>query len=346
MNKLDKAIIRLDAGSFYGLGHLSRCISIINEANVGRFLFLIKTDNEIVILDFLEKNFKNPFEVFFFTDDLTVDDEIKLILFHYKSGDLLIIDHYKADEDYQKKLFDKDVEWLQLDSHAKINFYAKWVMHGSPGATKELYKPLRKNKETEFLLGPKYCIIKDKVLNLANSRRTRNSLSKVVICFGGGDDREATIKCIESIDFESLGYYIKFRISISSYNKDYNKILSYQTRGFIELIEPEDLHLYMKDADLVLAAPGMISYEAAFLGLPMILITIADNQLINANAWEKYGCAINIGTVQDTHLNLNIVLSQLYKSPEKLQSMSENCLKLVDGKGVKRIIKKITKTIK
>lgn len=342
MKKIDKTIIRLDAGNYYGLGHLSRCISIVNEIDAKEFLFLIKTDNQKKVLDFIEGHFKKYFKIQFFTKELAAGDEIDLIISHYNLSDLLIIDHYSADEYYQLKLFDKKVEWLQLDSHAKVDFYARWVIHGSPGATKELYEPLRKSKKTEFLLGPKYCIIKNQVLALEKKRNRREFLQKIIICFGGGDDRGATIKCIENIDYEFFDK-VKFYVSISPYNKDYNKIISYQKKGLIEIIEQNKLHLKMKESDLALVSPGMISYEAAFLGLPMVLITIADNQFINAKAWESYGCAINLGTIEEVESNLNKVLNQLHDYPQKLQIMSKNCLDLVDGKGVKRIVDHITK---
>lgn len=343
MKKIDKIIIRLDAGNYYGLGHLSRCISIVNGIEAKMFLFLIKTDNQKKVLDFIEVCFKKKFKIQFLTKELLIKDEVDLITSHYNLSDLVIIDHYDADEYYQLKLFDKKVEWFQLDSHAKVNFYARWVMHGSPGATEELYEPLRKNKKTEFLLGTNYCIIKDQVLALKKKRSRREFLQKIIICFGGGDDRGATIKCVENIDFELLDK-VKFYISISSYNKDYDKIISYQTRGLVEIIAQNKLHLKMKESDLALVAPGMISYEAAFLGLPMVLISIADNQFINAKSWESYGCAINIGSMEEVETNLNKVLGKLRDHPQKLQVMSENCLDLVDGKGVRRIVDHITKT--
>ncbi|MFV0155365.1 hypothetical protein OBK03_06220 [Empedobacter falsenii] len=342
MKVINKVIIRLDAGNKYGLGHLSRCISIINEIDALDYLFVIKSDNHEMVKNFLNFNFNKNYSIDFLDENCTNIFEIERLVNLYDKNNLLIIDHYSADENYQLSLFKSKIEWLQLDSHAKINFYARWVMHGSPGATHEVYEKLKKNEKTEFLIGPEYCIIKDDILNLKKYRRPRKNLNKVIICFGGGDDRDATITCLESIDFSLLND-IKFYVSISPYNVNFEKIKQFENKGLIEIIKRDELHLRMSESDLALVAPGMISYESAFLGLPMILVTIADNQLINSIAWENKGCAVNIGTVKDVPNKLNLYLNVLFNNPNKLELMSSNCLKLVDGKGVSRIVKQITK---
>lgn len=342
MKEINKVIVRLDAGNLYGLGHLSRCISIISKIYCNKYLFIIKTDHDKLVLDFLNANFNTIFEVVFLSKEITIYNDINVIESNYRFSDLLIVDHYEADENYQLQLYEKNIKWLQLDSHAKVKFYANWVMHGSPGATLELYEPLRKNVNTKFLLGPEYCIIKENVLKLGEKRHNRRSLEKVIICFGGGDDRGATIRCIESIDFEANDN-LKFYVSISPYNFDYEKVVGYEDKGFIEIIDRNELHLKMNESDLAIVAPGMISYESAYLGLPMILVTIADNQIINAKAWESYGCGISLGSVEELNKNLNNTLSFLKTSLKIFSDMSENCLKIIDGKGVKRIVDQVTK---
>ncbi len=340
MENENKIITRLDAGNYFGLGHLSRCISIVNETYISFHLFMIKSDNKKLVIDFINENLKSKkYQCIFLDVNTSKKKEIDAILEFYINKDILIVDHYQADEAYQKQLFEKNVTWLQLDSHAKVNFYANWVMHGSPGATIELYESLRLNSKTKFLIGPEYCIIKKSVLNLSEKRQPRNSLQTILICFGGGDDRGATLACIKSIDL------LKFRniqifVAVSSFNKDYNDILEYQRQGFLEIIEQNSLHVKMSESDLAIVAPGMISYECAFLGLPMLLITIADNQTINSKAWEKYGCAINLGLVNEK-FGINTTLNILKSNPQKLRKMSIDCLNLVDGNGVKRIVEQL-----
>jgi len=334
---VDKIVIRLDAGERFGLGHLSRCISLVHGFKNINPIFIVKTDNLSLVKTYLKKTINLPFNLI--PLDLNVDliNEINLIESCCKEHTLLILDHYCASEDYQIEIKNRNISWLQLDSHAKVNFFANWVMHGSPGATKALYEPLRKCAKTRFLLGPKYCIIKDQLRLQKEKRRLRIDLKKVIICFGGGNDGGVTLKCLKSLDFK-LFHDIEFSVVINPNNSDLEEITKFEKQGLIKLYDQYELTELMINSDLALIAPGMMSYESAFLGLPMILITIADNQIINAISWENRGCGINVGGLNDIPININ---SHINHCKSTLYEMSENCLTLVDGNGVERIVNEI-----
>ena len=165
-------------------------------------------------------------------------------------------------------------------------------------------------------------------------------MQNVIVCFGGGNDKGATLACLKALDFERF-QNIEFTVAMSQFNPDYTEILKLQDRGRIHVINPSNLLETMIQSDLALITPGMISYESAFLGLPMLLVTIADNQAINAKAWGETKCGLNIGSVFDVSKNLNKNLSSLEQNLEILPKMSQNCLSLVDGKGVSRIVNEI-----
>ena len=53
------------------------------------------------------------------------------------------------------------------------------------------------------------------------------------------------------------------------------------------------------DSDFVITAGGMTTYELVYLGLPMIIISTADNQINLAIAWDRLGVAKYFGPVHD-----------------------------------------------
>lgn len=335
-----KIIVRINAGNTYGLGHLSRCISLVNNISISNYIFYIRTDNQRLVASYIKKNLVGQPDIIFINVNFPTKTELNFIVEKYCTGDLLIIDHYEANENYQRFLFDNKVSWLQFDSHAKCGFYANWVLHGSPGAKIDLYEPLRRNPKTKFLLGPDYCIVKEQITEMKDKRSVRKRLKKIVVCFGGGDDHGATLKCLQNIDFVEFSK-IDIDVVISPYNKDKKNIENLEKRGLIKIINQDQLHENMKEADLGIIASGMISYEAAYLGLPMLLVPIADNQEINAKAWENMGCAINLKSTTNIKDQLSSSLVELKKRSYYLEAMSKNCLKIVDGKGINRIIEQI-----
>ncbi len=96
------------------------------------------------------------------------------------------------------------------------------------------------------------------------------------------------------------------------------------------------MHELISKADVAIGSAGANSWERCALGVPALVVLMADNQQANADALEKIGAAVCIGeytnTRSETYRNALIALDK-----DRLQSMSVSALKLVDGKGVDRV---------
>lgn len=338
-------ILRLNAGVQYGYGHLSRCTHLAKEFEGYRLLYVIRTDDYSGIENYLSRNLETEqYKIVQIPEGISEDDELELIDHLVKQERaFLILDHYQASESYQYFLRNKNISWLQFDSHGRINFYADMVLHASPAATENTYKPLLKNPATKLLLGPEYIIVSDKFKEARKLVQVRRQIKKIFMCFGGGYDRGAAIKCLRLLDQQKLQH-----LNVSLYTNSKNPALSdikeiaNQVNNVRVLVDNSEIADGISEADLGIIAPGTLSYEAAALGLPMLLITIADNQNMNAVGWQDAGCAINLGHIEELNAEkLNSAILELIEDEHELQSMSEQCLKIVDGEGVKRIKKEI-----
>ncbi len=330
-----------------GFGHLSRCLSLAEELiQKNGITFLIKSDLAIKVKEYIHKNMTNSegINLEFLSTDAGYESEISRIVKQVNSAqDLLILDHYSITENYQKDLKERAVRWLQFDSHASQKFYGDLVLHASPGANSKVYKELAAHGNVEFLLGPQFAVINKKFLQIRSQVTVRKNLQEVFICFGGGDDRGATLKCLSSLTEEVLNL-LQFNVFVSSSNLHVKKIEALATKiESIHLhIDNLDVQREMARSDLAIISPGTLSYEAVCLGLPMLLVTIADNQNMNASGWEKIGTAINLGDLNDfSPKSLNKKIESLLNSPDDLFTMSQNCLQHVDGKGAERVANNI-----
>jgi RimJ/RimL family protein N-acetyltransferase len=95
----------------------------------------------------------------------------------------------------------------------------------------------------------------------------------------------------------------------------------------------------MVRADLALGAAGTASWERACLGLPCLVVPVAENQEQGAWALQAAGVArcLDLQTVADPVATLQEALLELLDAPDALQAMSEACLQLGDGRGVARV---------
>ncbi len=343
-------VVRLDAGNIFGFGHLSRCISLVESfASDHDIHFIIKTDDKLKVQNFIKSHYsKRVDSLTFIGTFLEKEKELELINQTVKSlNGFLIVDHYTADYEYQLCLRRNEIKWLQFDSHGDQKLCADLVLHGSPGATREIYAPLVDLERTKLLLGTQYAIVSKNFIEIRKKVRPRDELKKILVCFGGGNEKGATLKCLSLID-NNLFSSLVFLIIVSDRNPDLQAIqkISSVKQNIHIIVNSTEVHKLMADSDLAIIAPGTLSYEAASVGLPMSLITIADNQNINAKGWVHIGAAINLGNIEDINFEvLNSTLYHLIKHTENLKKMSINSMNSVDGLAPNRVRNEILSII-
>jgi spore coat polysaccharide biosynthesis predicted glycosyltransferase SpsG len=100
----------------------------------------------------------------------------------------------------------------------------------------------------------------------------------------------------------------------------------------------DDMAQLMADSDLAIGAAGSTSWERCCLGLPTIMLLLAENQTKVAQELELAG-AVKLLKSQDQVLTeLPVLLDSLVSSPSLRQAMSMTAAGIVDGGGVARII--------
>jgi UDP-2,4-diacetamido-2,4,6-trideoxy-beta-L-altropyranose hydrolase len=74
------------------------------------------------------------------------------------------------------------------------------------------------------------------------------------------------------------------------------------------------------------------------MGLPSLVITIADNQKVIAAELDRQGVIINLGWHQDVTIEqISLALRELIDDLHKREDMSQKGRKLVNGNGASRV---------
>ncbi|WP_405420708.1 glycosyltransferase [Marinobacter flavimaris] len=90
-------------------------------------------------------------------------------------------------------------------------------------------------------------------------------------------------------------------------------------------------------ADLSVGAAGGASWERCCLGVPAVLVVLAENQVAGAVALEASGAAIKIESADQLGTTLPSVLVAL-SDPGRLERMSDAAAGITNGDGVFRAI--------
>src|SRR5262249_10333784 len=155
-----------------------------------------------------------------------------------------------------------------------------------------------------------------------------------LITLGGADPDNVSQHVLEAL--AHLGNVtIKTVLVVGPANPHRDKLAVLASSLGVELaIDPPDLAALMVEADMAITTGSTSFWELACLGVPALIIVIADNQRAIAHAAENAGAAVVLG--EGDHLDpraLAGTVTALAANPERRQQMSEAGRSLVDGKG-------------
>jgi len=336
-------LFRVDAGKEIGLGHYKRCLAISSQLNDNsKSLFLTKTE-EIIKLNKESKTIK-----------INIDYDIKQQITLTEN----IIKKFKVDVvicDINNKMSSEqpgDYTYY-LDQISKMNILlvsfedfkiydvsSDIIVIPYIGANKIT---TNKRKNTTYLLGPKYFIIRDEFM-IYRQKYLSNEVRNILISMGGSDSNNLTKIIIQSI----IGIVQNIHLNIikgplNRFNYDYIKRMLNKSKISFGIHEsPKDISGLMGISDLGIISSGLTQYEASVMGLPTIVISLNDyhNQVVDEYA--KMESIINFGILNSSKTEiLKKTVSNLINDQYLRKKMSINGKNILDGKGIERLISNI-----
>ena len=101
----------------------------------------------------------------------------------------------------------------------------------------------------------------------------------------------------------------------------------------------------MADCDLAIGAGGSTAWERACLGLPSLIVVLADNQKNAAQSMGIEQVAKLIPLTTDLPIKLRNILNDMISQPAQMLVMSLKSSKLTDGNGTKVILNHMTRLV-
>ena len=87
----------------------------------------------------------------------------------------------------------------------------------------------------------------------------------------------------------------------------------------------------MLQADLAIGAGGTTTWERCYLGLPAIVITMAENQAAVNQAVTKHGACILAGDTSITVAEITARLKHIIDNPELISEISGSALSIMQN---------------
>jgi UDP-2,4-diacetamido-2,4,6-trideoxy-beta-L-altropyranose hydrolase len=210
-----------------------------------------------------------------------------------RSADGLVVDHYGLDAQWQAQLLDglAQPKLLVIDDLADRPHLADLLLDQNFfGETSvDRYRSLVPTACRQ-LLGPHYALLSPEYAQLHPLVPPRTELRRVLVFFGGVDPDNLTGRTLEALQAPELAE-LAVDVVLGSQSPHRQVVAEVVARRpHTTLHRPlSSLAGLITRADLAIGAGGATTWERACLGLPSMLVTIADNQLPFAQALDQAG---------------------------------------------------------
>ncbi len=347
---------RTDASSRIGTGHFMRCLTLADALKqrgaqirfVSRELpvhlrdMLAAKDIELASLDSnasVLPTEDNLAHAHWLGTSQGQDAQATIRALSVELWDWLIIDHYALDARWESMLRHTTKKILVIDDIADRQHDCDMLLDQNYYADMEARYIGMVSVNCQLLLGPRYALLRGEFRQLHEQNKPRSGLvQRILVFFGGVDADNYTGRVIEALsDLDISNLHIDVVIGVQHPCHEEIKAACAQ-HGFICHVQTDRMAELMTTADLAVGAGGSASWERCCLGLPTILVALADNQVNIAKALDLLGAEIYVGTLRtaSTSILKNLVIELLSK-PDRLRMLSEKSYSLVDGLGADRV---------
>lgn len=249
-----------------------------------------------------------------------------------KAADLVVTDHYAIDAEWQEQIVAAlDCCLLAIDDLGRCH-RADLVLDQTLGRSEVDYA----SSNTEALVGSEYALLRMDFSNkreVALSRQLSDAPPKVLVSMGGIDAPNATLEVLESLCSQINA---EFTVLLSPRAPHFQQVNAWCSKQpnvrHQEFVS--DMASLMSEHDIAIGAPGTTSWERACLGLPNIVVPLAENQQLICEQLVKHNAAIHVD-IKDIPSTLH---GAFLKVLEEWSQFKEANLALCDGRGALRVI--------
>jgi UDP-2,4-diacetamido-2,4,6-trideoxy-beta-L-altropyranose hydrolase len=251
----------------------------------------------------------------------------------------VVVDGYRFDSGYQRSLKNAGLKILFADDLGQCEHYsADLVLNQNVHASEKMYAS--RQAHTRLLLGPRFAMLRRDFRRWTRwQRATTPNGRRVLVTMGGSDPDNVTAVVLESLlTLKVAGLEVVAVLGGSNSHIDSLGRFADQSPSIRFLRDVTNMPELMAWADVAVSAAGTTCAEMCLLGLPAILLDLAENQEPVAQELGRRRAAIHLGSGKEvTAAEIAGKVQSLLLSAELRVSLSQRSRELVDGEGVERV---------
>ena len=346
--RMKTVVFRADASLQIGTGHVMRCLTLAHalKANGTECLFICRAHDGNLIDFIRESGFETkelpmvgkmtgtshadwlgaPWNI----DATQTFDAISGMTVEW-----LIVDHYALDVSWETLLRPHCTKIMVIDDLADRRHDCDLLLDQNLGRDASDYTGLTPT-DCELCIGPHFALLRPEFAELrafSLHRRTDPQLRQILITMGGVDQDNATGAVLNALATSPLPANAQITVVMGPHAPWLSDMKStalkmpWPTKVKVGV---KDMAQLMADSDLAIGAAGSTSWERCCLGLPSLMLVLADNQKMVAYALQRHGAAIKVELSEEGALPI--------PSSNELVELSIAARMLVDDLGTAHLL--------
>ena len=357
-----KIYIRADASLEIGTGHIMRCLSLAHAFRKAgsqvRFINRVLQGNLIGHIE--REGFKVlrlPYNISggspatsrnangtAFDQKSDARETLRLLAEDSSSAGLMITDHYSIGRLWESAVRPSVGRLMVIDDSCSKQHYCDILLdqdhlRGVRTLCGKKYVPNGCLK----LLGIEYILLGGDFIKVRTHCQPKSGVVKsILVSMGGTDSSNETGKVLKALSGAAF-QCIKIDVVVGEKNPNKARI-----KMLISRLKRFNFHCQanmaalMSKADFAIVAGGMTAWEKCCMGLPGTITVTAKNQQAVASFLDAQGAGLNLSySDQLTARDYADALSRLLTTPRVCRRQSEKGMRLIDGKGVLRVVKAV-----
>jgi UDP-2,4-diacetamido-2,4,6-trideoxy-beta-L-altropyranose hydrolase len=337
--KLNRILIRADAGGITGTGHVMRMIALAQAyLRRGGSVAMASVNCSKRLVERVHSHGITHHTIKATQLGDSEDAELTVKLAKELGAQWLVVDGYHFDYAYQKHVKNSGLSLLCTDDHG----YSKhWCCDAILNQNLDAEKNINyENDVIDFkrLLGASFCLFREEFLQGNQVKKPWKQIDCLLITLGGSDPENATAATLRLLN-ASISRSLTIRVLAGADNPHVERLRPVESHHQIEVIQnATNMPEQYAWADGIISAGGSTCWEWLYLGLPGAIVTIADNQLPIVQALtESRQVALSLGWFNGPVFGANTQqLSKWIDAPSEVCD-AQLGRQLIDGRGADRV---------
>lgn len=338
-----KLLIRADGDEKIGTGHVMRCLALAQawQGAGGTVGYVTASMTPALQNRLLTENISvYPMTA---VPGGPQDAAQFVVVAQETQADWLVVDGYQFDGGYQTAVSQSGIPLLWIDDFGHAPPYAaSFILNPNIYGAPELYP--KRLPTTKLLVGCDYCLLRKEFWHWRRGEKPQKERKghRVLVTLGGSDPDNVTEFLIRALGQVNLPLEVVVVVGGSNPHMARLETAVSHTPHIQLQRNVTNMPTLMEWADIAIAAGGSTSWELCFMGLPTLMVILADNQEKIVLGLEQAGIVINLGwhTLLNDETVVQRVKDLLQNSTQQVQ-MSQIGQKLVDGFGGRRAVQQM-----